>query len=359
MRASYRLAANDPRIYKQLSTSIPKASLRRAALSALARGVMHPGLQLAIVAAGFALSQNNEILAPDPEVADLEQIFETYADNIAQYGADGANGNIRFSGGYTMCTGVHPSIFNHIACYKEADAIYNKNLPFQGIVENSGSIYARYGTSNVLMGFTSAAVDTDPYYDPDGAMVPATEEDLETLDEHLPATIVDDIWTEGEPVPEWENEISIIGEPATSVVPTKQQAIAPAVARQVGQWAANTEAQLKGEPAPNPDAETGGNTAPDEMLDQWQEKPPASAYPTLPTPEWNVNVIDDLPDYDAGLGVGMCPEPNVIEIPLYGTISLDWQPACELAGNIRGAVIGLCFISALFIVLGQSRPSTA
>ncbi|MGQ0333100.1 virulence factor TspB C-terminal domain-related protein [Halomonas elongata] len=184
---------------------------------------------------------------------------------------------------------------------------------------------------------------------------PASPGDISKIDEYLPNSIVDDIWEDqGGTYPENWNDPDIQSDGNA----------APEIQEAVSKWAENLGAKLEGQAAPHPDAATSGNTAPEQQLenqeaaqDAWEDPPPESAYPAMPTPSWNVKVIDDLPDYNASLGAGQCPEPDVIPVPGYGDITLDWQPACDLASGIRGAVIGICFIAALYIALGQSRSS--
>ena len=86
------------------------------------------------------------------------------------------------------------------------------------------------------------------------------------------------------------------------------------------------------------------------MLDRWDEPVPDF---TEVNPEWQVETIDELPSYNIGIGSGQCPPPTVITLPfpLNSTLTLNWQPFCDLAAMIRGAVIAVAMILALYIVL--------
>ncbi len=352
MRYSH-FTGGSTRLYTKQMVPIATSTLRKGAIAALGRGFMHPGLAVAITAAGFLLdSDSGQVLAPDPEIQELEDIFEQYQSQFDQYGFDGST-NLEFLGGYTMCTGVHPSIQNHIACYREADSIYGNHRPFKGIVNgpNAGQYYAKYGTANVLFYSTSSSVTSDIYYDPDnGAFLPATDEQLEQLDSHIPHQLYDELVNSEDDIPEWRDTISLLPGAASTVMPTNSQNVAPEVATAAGRWAENMAAQLEGQPAPNPDANTEGKTADEAMYESTQQPiPPFGEV----KPEWQVETIDTLPSYSIGLGSGSCPAPSQIALPFpfSTTIELDWTPICDLASMIRGAVIGVCMILSLYIVL--------
>ncbi|AXY43787.1 hypothetical protein D1793_17155 [Halomonas sp. JS92-SW72] len=86
------------------------------------------------------------------------------------------------------------------------------------------------------------------------------------------------------------------------------------------------------------------------MLDRWDEPVPNF---TEVNPEWQVETIDELPSYNIGIGSGQCPSPTVINLPfpLNSNLVINWQPFCDLAAMIRGAVIAVAMILSLYIVL--------
>ncbi|KFF49981.1 hypothetical protein GY26_04740 [Gammaproteobacteria bacterium MFB021] len=176
--------------------------------------------------------------------------------------------------------------------------------------------------------------------------------DWSTVDQNLSPEIAQQIYDASQPVPDWQQEIDAL--PNSQTLSTSGN-IPPAVAKTALQTAANQQAQLAGEDKPYPDTATDpGQSASDELLDQVNQPPPDGDADFPPQePQWQVDVIDTLPDYDVGLGAGACPAPAVIPLPLgWGSFELNWQPICDFAGWIRGAVIAVGFIAALYIVLG-------
>lgn len=188
---------------------------------------------------------------------------------------------------------------------------------------------------------------------PAGENVPVPDDyDWSTVDQNLSPEIAQQIYDASQPVPDWQQEIDAL--PNSQTLSTSGN-IPPAVAKTALQTAANQQAQLAGEDKPYPDTATDpGQSASDELLDQVNQPPPDGDADFPPQePQWQVDVIDTLPDYDVGLGAGACPAPAVIPLPLgWGSFELNWQPICDFAGWIRGAVIAVGFIAALYIVLG-------
>lgn len=341
---------------------VPRSSLRTAALTAAAvvGAIPHPGLKTAIAAAGLLLGASGEVLAPtggeetiipseDPDFpAGIGQwqgwgvSTDTLAEAIASY--EEAFGRTYKFDKWIVHTSDDILYVAKFKCYYKSNVTGNKN--------SCGDTYIQYRLKD---GEQAPANHKEYSPKPKATPAPASPDDISKIDEHLPDSIVDDIWEDqGGTYPESWNNPDIQSEGNA----------APEIQEAVSKWAENLGAKLEGQVAPHPNAATGGNTAPEQQLENqeaaqraWEDPPPESAYPKMPTPTWNVEVIDDLPDYNAGLGVGQCPEPDVIPVPGYGDITLDWQPACDLASGIRGAVIGICFIAALYIALGQSRSS--
>ncbi len=178
------------------------------------------------------------------------------------------------------------------------------------------------------------------------------EDVADRVDPHLPPELAEQLWN-GQPIPEWQEAISVIGIPATEVESKGQDM--PEVATKVAQRAANIISQLLGEESPYPETGTGGQTADDELVDMWNE--PIPDFPEV-EPEWQVEEIDSLPSFSFGLGSGSCPAPVTIAHPLGGSFTIEFQKFCDLASMIRGAVIAICMILALYIVLG-TRATTS
>lgn len=68
---------------------------------------------------------------------------------------------------------------------------------------------------------------------------------------------------------------------------------------------------------------------------------PALPSNTLQTSSW-----------DSGLSSGTCPAPIVVSV-LGASVSVTWQPLCDLASMLRPLLIGLAGLSAALILLGQ------
>lgn len=333
--------------YKNLTVPVAKSTLRKGALAVLGRGFMHPGLQLAIAAAGWAWSMSDGIYQTDENVVTLPDVD------------DPASGSCSFSPNHDA---ERFSDYRSAIYHKVGDA---EILQVNGVNNNLNSDCTGYIAVSLKISAPPTYVNNwyyarqktdapvDPSY-PDPSIVSVDPENYPELDPHIPPELADQLWN-GEPIPEWQDEISILGQPASQVDSgTRNQP--PEVASAVGQWAANMSSQYNGDDTlPYPDADTGGQSAADQQYDDNQEPPPP--FPEV-EPEWQVEEITSLPDYSMGLGSGSCPAPTTVSLPWGGSFTLSWQPACDLAALIRGAVIGICMILSLYIVLG-TRATTS
>lgn len=83
----------------------------------------------------------------------------------------------------------------------------------------------------------------------------------------------------------------------------------------------------------------------------WFKTPAPMPEPDMP------QVVDDefRQEYTVSFG-GSCPAPRTVESQ-FGTLSLSWQPLCDLAAIIRYLVIASASLYAAFIGLGISRGS--
>ncbi|MBD3896595.1 hypothetical protein IEI94_12110 [Halomonas sp. ML-15] len=338
------------RIYWTQQVPVSRETLRVGALAAMRRGVMHPGLQLAIFAAGYIWSQEEGVQVPDDDAPIYESIDAPEGQSFIL-----RNTSQRFPSTGAVC---HAAIkqFGDSHEFRTRAINYLGNNSYEcryhmlgsnGWINSSNRRYADLSTN-------SPNTPTD-YTGPSNGFVPATESDLEHLDGHLPESIVDDLWSDNTASEEWEqiiedfwaNDPALSGQPK----PSSSGNAPPEVSREVAKRAANIDAQTKGEDKPFPGSSGGGLPPEDEMLDRWDEPPPD--FPGVDDPVWNVEVIEDLPDYDSGLSGGHCPAPTVVNVPLYGSITIEWYPICDFASMISGAVKALGLLMGLFIVLGR------
>lgn len=64
----------------------------------------------------------------------------------------------------------------------------------------------------------------------------------------------------------------------------------------------------------------------------------------------------EVQDYDSGLPTNaVCPSPVSVELSIFGTHELSYQPICDFAGMIRIPVIAISYLIAGFIVVGVRR----
>lgn len=350
-----RVAANTKpanvhsRIYWTQKVPVAAATLRRGALAALGRGVMHPGLQAAILAAGFILSENNEILVPDDSADGASQLVDDYP-------ASDYPGSFRHydTGGYSY----YPSAYAASQAAVERACRPLTSCGFYKIIGRSDSqfwVRVKGKTSTGGTGYRDSKVEYAPSrspnmpdVSPEGGHRPAEDEDYPALDEHIAPSLLDELVNSQDDIPEWQEAISVLPGPESAVVPTQSQNIAPEIATAVGRRGENIRAQSRGDNPPYSDAGTDGHSAEDQNREDWEQ--PIPPFPDV-DPEWQVETIDSLPSYSIGLGGGSCPGATQIPVPFGGSITLDWQPACNLAGMLRGAVIGVCMILSLYIVL--------
>lgn len=85
----------------------------------------------------------------------------------------------------------------------------------------------------------------------------------------------------------------------------------------------------------------------------WYKAPAELQDPDMPEP-----VDDDFEQtYPASFG-GSCPAPRTVHTDHFGTLSISWQPLCDLAFYIKFLVIGGASLFAAYIGLGISRGKT-
>ncbi len=322
-----------------------RETLRRGALAALTAGRLLPGLGIAITAAGFIWSQQDGLY--DPALSEPDQEFEygaTYDDFSAIPGCVGAPAG-------TFCRAEDYAGFAHLGKssvygYNESRVIALGHCTTAPCEPDENGYWPTYYVSKTVHQNEYAPGDYAETIE--GEVTPVPDDALPQLDEHLPGSIVDDFWAEDPAaLPEpWADAISVL--PFSNIDAAGQTA--PEAHQAVSRWAENMTAKMNAEPLPNPETDAEGNTAAEQQLEEWDKPIPPFAEVT---PEWQVETVDSLPDYNIGLGSGSCPGPTAIALPapFGGSLSLDWQPLCDFASMIRGAVIAVCMILSLYIVL--------
>lgn len=85
------------------------------------------------------------------------------------------------------------------------------------------------------------------------------------------------------------------------------------------------------------------------FLDWFKEPVP------MPEPDLPVVVDHDFErEYEMNL-TAECPPPYTVDTQLFGTLSISWQPFCDLATLIKPLVVGSAFLLSAFITLGIGR----
>lgn len=85
-----------------------------------------------------------------------------------------------------------------------------------------------------------------------------------------------------------------------------------------------------------------------DWLDWFREPAEEPEHPALPVVPMDI----DQPDYDSGLGGGVCPEPITVDVGITN-LAIDWTPLCTLAGYLKFFVVAFSYIFAVLIVVGS------
>lgn len=327
------------RIYTRQMVPVAPSTLRVGALSALGRGVMHPGFQVAILAAGFIIS-NNDIYTYD--------INNPASIDISQYPVEQGYGWTPTTTDYR--TGVYDNPAT--ACLTADLSSLTPPRWITSVSPESSTMYRcrmASESSSAHGSFLVSKVANDNPLTINDAIRPATLQEIENIDSYIPPSLYDELFNGG-PIPEWQDEITVLGAPATYVQPTGDQAIAPEVALAVGKWGENVAADLEGQERPHTDTPTTGGTATEQLYEDLGLYDPVPPFPDLDV-EWQTEQLE-LPAYSSGVGAGQCPAPVQIPFPLgEGSFGWSYEPACELADTIKPGFIGMCAFIALLIVL--------
>lgn len=116
-------------------------------------------------------------------------------------------------------------------------------------------------------------------------------------------------------------------------------------------------------PSPDPIPDTGGGGSIDlDIPTDCEFMPTICAFidwfkEPVPMPEPDLPVVVDHDferEYEMNL-TGECPPPYTVETQLFGTLSISWQPFCDLASLIKPLVVGSAFLLSAFITLGIGR----
>ncbi|WP_162900006.1 virulence factor TspB C-terminal domain-related protein [Halomonas sp. JS92-SW72] len=352
--SNYRFSANDPRFYNRSLSLVSRQTVRIGALAALGRGVMHPGFAVAIAAVGWAWSLQDGIHVTS-SVYDVDPLFQNQSDSqlISQFISDGRSWHFGssytgYSDPLTLFSAYIPqntSYYSHLNIISHWCSNTSNGVCVQYVI--------RYSTVGNPSNITITSTAQSPTITPQLSLVTNSvpESELSALDEHLPDVLLREIY-QADTYPEpWYESLNVSSLPLSQVASPNGQA-APEIFEDVAKLSENMTAQINGDPEPHPGTNVapGGNTAQDEMLDRWDEPVPNF---TEVNPEWQVETIDELPSYNIGIGSGQCPSPTVINLPfpLNSNLVINWQPFCDLAAMIRGAVIAVAMILSLYIVL--------
>lgn len=84
-----------------------------------------------------------------------------------------------------------------------------------------------------------------------------------------------------------------------------------------------------------------------QLADWFLEEP---LYPDNPEVPFTEITMDDVDEFDSGVGAGQCPADVVISTQ-FGSVPISWQYPCELATTFRPVVLFFAWIAALYIVV--------
>lgn len=334
--SNYRFSSNDPRFYNRSLSLVSRQTVRTGALAALSRGVTHPGLALALAAAGFVYSQQDGLQVVDS----TRQLVDTINDPSLPDGYWCSQGSNLYSD-VNQCLAILRPNATHFT--------FQSQSSLNGLPRLTYRCHGTCSFPTITLTFSEQISNWSPLFV--DSVRPATQSDLELLDPLLPDELVREIYQSDIYPDPWHQALNLSTLPLSQVSSPNGQA-APEIYEDVAKWAENMTAQVNGNPQPHPESNVspGGNTAHDEMLERWDEPVPDFADVS---PDWQVETIDELPAFNIGIGSGQCPPPTVVSLPFpfNTTIELSWQPICDFASMIRGVVIAVSMILSLYIVL--------
>lgn len=340
--------------YVYTGTVIPASRFRAAALTAArVGGRIYPALSVALMSAEYILNDDGEVTKEGPSnegIVDAgimnyssptscgwsygnpSRIYDSAAGAAAGMAMDSGEGY------YAVYTSFSP---NFGACGEMRIKIKNPD--------------GNTTVSNYPITSGSGSLVNQPHFTPEGTQIPITDDDLIEIDMNLPPEIVEQVYNDSTPFPDWEDEISAIPFGENSVKSSGNAA--PEVVKKTLKDLQNLVARYSGEDEPNTDTETdSGNSAEDEILEEIRDDTPPPPFEETKA-EWDVEIIDALPSWSSGIGEGSCPAPWSFSMQGY-TISWSYQPACDFATMMRPFVVGISFLIALYIVVGHSRGGT-
>src|SRR5690554_2060014 len=166
--------------YRTSTINVPKSTLRIGALSAMSRGIMHPGWQAAILAAGFIYSQtNNEIMVETTSSSDYitdDFTAPSYAHNeqylYKYFGGDRGSSTL-FDVAVDFCAGKSHSLER---------------------ITDTGVVRCTYGGGSWNKPQRDYDTETRTPFPFDTLLVPVSYDDLQEIDEHIPPSLYDELW---------------------------------------------------------------------------------------------------------------------------------------------------------------------
>lgn len=337
-------------IYKTITTSVPVATIRQEAVRAFARGARHPGLLIAVTAAGLLIDSDTGQIVQEVPQPDAVTGYDNLPSSLREQMED-------TTGGFSAVT---PNADTQCSSYSGS---FGDRIDDRGSLQSGSSspmITGSYGAQSPCIGivfefqdgFFAGSTQHLRYYPGGGPHAwldmnqdPTTteevpESELDQLDPHVPPELFDEIMND--PETDWKDD--------SPTDLNSEFPLAPEVRQDIQNEHDREQAKADGDPDPDPDSESQPSESGDIIVDQLLD----GNVPSFPDKEWEFETeeIDQLPDWDAGLGEGSCPAPVTISLPWSSeTIEFSYDPACDLAGMIRPFVISTAGFFGLLIVL--------
>ncbi|PAU76428.1 hypothetical protein CK501_15950 [Halovibrio salipaludis] len=332
-------------MYSTVTRAVPVTRVRNLAVKSVARGRIHPAMIAATVAAGLIIDNDTgEILSEsDPEqvpVGNMTSVPGSETQFIEPLDSSASS----LSVSYTR-EEAHERFLD----------VYAKGLPFHMCYgkNHCHELKCPAGSSGVFDPEAEEVGCLDQQNVPDKVQRPATDEELEKLDEPIADRSKQLVpWIAEDPQGEWKKNTD--ADPRIE----SDEGIPEPLRRAAKKDADNITADEKGEERPHPDQETEPETAEDEILDEMDGGDGDSlSFPEKPEPEWNVNMYgpDDLEEKDVNVAPAQCPEPYSFTLNVGGIvqeeITIPYTEICTFAERVNPFFLAGAWVLAGFIVI--------
>lgn len=363
VNARYQYSPLDSRRYYKWQVPVAKSTLRTGALAALGRGVMHPGFHAAVLATGYIISESGIFKDTSPSIPPEFEQYDVIEEGVYYRIYNNRSDSYEFAPTLWQIGVIASNILCESPQVSDC-SVSDFDTPRRYLyIDYTTTEFGSPSDRRTQRSYSVFSGDPYQYVDPNAGLTPVSESDLENIDPHIPPQLLEELWADLKPdvttrpftitpqtYPEpWYNQLDVSSLPLSQLSTTGTPA--PEVVTHVAKQMENLDAQMEGREKPHPSVTVApGASADEEMLDRWDEPVPDF---TEVNPEWQVETIDELPSYNIGIGSGQCPPPTVITLPfpLNSNLVINWQPFCDLAAMIRGAVIAVAMILSLYIVL--------